>query len=716
MRKLIIPAGLALIALGLLASGITWAARDVGEPSGGLSIPVDMNEQSDICTHDQFIFQGADHNIELTVTIDGSFISIQGTAPWVNVTANDLSPTGAFTATGTGVVAGFQNTAVQFAGTIDGSTIGGTYSFGTSELPPDEGGLPPCGTPPQPHPAVYGVKPKPVTPTRTPTPTPAEKLYSIMILKLNNANNNPLPGWKFNLFIGSNCQGTSVLSRTTGPRGLADFTGLDPGTYSIREKAQPGWNVVGEVCQNVQVPQGGVAGVAGLPACPIVPDADFPQPGCDSFVSGARVIVRINDTGAEFPVTLNGPTLIARLGKPAKSSGLDRIETEVVAMELVGASPLGNITVRESEDRESRGAIVEQVNTGPNKMNFPANSLFDVFFEVTIPGLVTLHNEEPFRVECKIEEIPPILCFYQPPIADPIDLLNASGVKVAKIIHGLHIPLPPNETLVVFTNQAKGTPTVTATQTPTRTPTPDGQPTPTQTRTPTPSANPTPNGFCEKAEQDVGFQGATWDAHWKCTPDPPSFRFDRIDMFVGTATQDPRKLDPANPPLFQCQSTDQVVTGSFKGTKKNVNPGTSLPHHEVWSADFDGKCQDGADIYLQTTDPNNDAVIDAVAFTNSSGQPTPTPPSPTRTPTRTPTPAAPGSGDVNKNGILNAIDATLTLQGIAGLIAIMNPSNADTNQDGNVNSVDVTLMLQRIADLIPMLPVGGPAGVLRNLW
>ena len=703
MRKLIIPAGLALVALGLLASGITWAARDVGEPSGGLSIPVDLNEQEDICGHDPFIFGSADHNMKLNVIIDGSFISISGPSPWVNVTG-DLSPTGAFTATGTGQVGPNPAASVVFDGSLEGDVLTGEYVMGAG---PND--LPPCGVPPTHHPAVYEVKPKPVTPT----PTPAEKLYSIIVLKLNNANNNPLAGFQFNLFLGLNCQGTAVLTRTTGDRGLADFTGLEPGSYSIREKAEAGWNVVGEACQNVQVPQGGVA---GLPACPIVPDAEFPQPGCDSFVSGARVIVRINDTGAEFPVTLNGPTLIARLNKPTKSGGFDRVETEIVGMELAGASPLGDITVRESEDRESRGAIVEQVNTGAGKMNFPANSFFDVFFDVTIPDLgVTLHNEEPFRVECKIEEIPPILCFYQPPIADPIDLLNSSGDKVAKIIHGLHIPLPPNETLVVFTNQAKGTPTVTATQTPTRTPTPDGQPTPTQTRTPTPSANPTPNGFCEKAEQDVGFQGETWDSHWKCTPDPPSFRFDRIDMFVGTATQDPRKLDTANPPLFQCQSTGQIVTGSFKGTKKNVNPGTSLPHHEVWSADFDGKCQDGADIYLQTTDPANDAVIDAVAFTNSSGQPTP-PPTPTRTPTRTPTPAAPGSGDVNKNGILNAIDATLTLQGIAGLIAILNPDNADTNQDGNVNSVDVTLMLQRIADLIPTLPVGGPVGVLRILW
>lgn len=636
MRKLIIPAGLALIAIGLLASGITWAARDVGGPSGGASYPVQLNLQEDICGHDPFIWgQGNQppHNIKLIVTINGSFINISGPPPWVKVNG-DLNPqTGEFNATGTGTVAGFQQVSVQFIGTINPTSIGGKYAFGA------HGELPPCppGTPG--HPAVYTVKPKPVV---TPTPTP-HKLYSIIVLKLNKANNQPLAGWKFNLFIGSNCQGTS-LSRTTGPRGLADFTDLEPGTYSIREKSQPGWNVVGLPCQDVQVPGGGVA---GLPPCPIQPNADFPQPGCDTFQSGGRVIVEINATGQEFPVTLNGPTQIGRLNKPLKVNGFHRVETEMLAMELVGASPLGNITVRQSGSRRSLGAITEQVNNSPNEMTFPADSFFDIFFEVDIPGM-TLHNEVPLHVACKIDRIPPILCFYQPPIGTPIELLNAQGVKIAKIKHALHLPLPPNETLVVFTNEQKGTTTPTATRTPTRTPTPAGQPTPTATRTPTPAGQPTPtqtrtptphatnpppNGFCEKTGQNVPFQGAIWDALWKCRPDPPpnTLRFTRIDIFVGTATQDPRKLDPANPPRFQCQSTQQVVVGFFKGYKKNVNPGTTLPHHEVWSADFDGKCQDGVNVYLQTTNPDNHAVIQAVAFTNTSGQPTPTA-------TRTPTP------------------------------------------------------------------------------
>lgn len=715
MRKLIIPATLALLGVILLASGATWAMRAAGGPAGlsGNSYPVELNVQDDVCGHDPFIFGPTNqppHNMKLTI-LAGTFISIQGPPPWVKVVTQQFPGPGAqFTATASATVAGFPNVHIEFTGTVTDTTITGKYSFGSDSQPVGGGGLPPCDddqnpdTPPRPHAAVYGVKPKETTPTRTatrtPTSTPPQKLYSIIVLKLNNASNQPLAGWKFNLFAGANCNGTPLLSQTTNPQGLTDFLNLAPGTYSVLEKAQAGWNVVGEPCQNVQVPQGGVA---GAPACPIQPDADFPQPGCDTFSSGGRVIVEINATQQQFPVTLNGPTQIERLNTPHKVNGFDRVDTEMIFMELTGSSPLGTIIVTESGSRESLGAITEQANSGPNEMSFPANSFFDVFFEVDIQQLdMTLHNEEPLHVECKIDQVPPVLCFYQPPIGDPIDLVDGSGVKIAKIIHALHIPLPPNETLVVFTNQPKTTGTPTSTRTATRTPTPGEAPTATLTPRPT---NPPPNGVCTKTGQDVPFAGAVWDAAWKCVPDPASFRFDRIDIFVGTATQDPRKLDPQNPPRFQCQSTSQIVIGVFKGHKKNVNPGTTLPHHEVWSADFDGKCQNGVNVYLQTTNPDNHAVIKAVAFTNSSGQVTPTA---TATPTRTPTPTPhKACGDVNDDGRVNSIDANLVLQLDVGRIAqLLNLASADTNRDGRVNSIDATLVLQKDAGLLPALQCG----------
>ena len=59
---------------------------------------------------------------------------------------------------------------------------------------------------------------------------------------------------------------------------------------------------------------------------------------------------------------------------------------------------------------------------------------------------------------------------------------------------------------------------------------------------------------------------------------------------------------------------------------------------------------------------------------------------------------------MNKNGVVNAIDAQLILQAEAGFITLANPKNADVNEDGEVNSVDATLILQFVAALIESLP------------
>ena len=129
-----------------------------------------------------------------------------------------------------------------------------------------------------------------------------------------------------------------------------------------------------------------------------------------------------------------------------------------------------------------------------------------------------------------------------------------------------------------------------------------------------------------KTGQDVQFQGAIWD-QWKCAPNDPALRFNRVDVAIGKATQD-LKLSAAH---LVCQSPIQKVAGVYKAHKKDVNPGTTLPHHEVWSANFVEKCTHGVDVYLQPVDPANHPVIKQVSFTNTTITPTPTPPPPTPT-------------------------------------------------------------------------------------
>jgi hypothetical protein len=67
-------------------------------------------------------------------------------------------------------------------------------------------------------------------------------------------------------------------------------------------------------------------------------------------------------------------------------------------------------------------------------------------------------------------------------------------------------------------------------------------------------------------------------------------------------------------------------------------------------------------------------------------------------------------GDVNCNDGVNAIDATLVLQLVAGLLDQLScQENADTNADGMTNAVDATLILQLVAGLLDSLPPGSPA-------
>jgi hypothetical protein len=99
--------------------------------------------------------------------------------------------------------------------------------------------------------------------------------------------------------------------------------------------------------------------------------------------------------------------------------------------------------------------------------------------------------------------------------------------------------------------------------------------------------------------------------------------------------------------------------------------------------------------------------------------PTPFPPTPTRTPrpptpTRTPTgmpPVTPTAtpetifGDANCDESVDAIDAAVILQNVAGLLLLLPCFEAaDVNEDGFVNAVDASLVLQFTAGIIGSLP------------
>lgn len=76
-------------------------------------------------------------------------------------------------------------------------------------------------------------------------------------------------------------------------------------------------------------------------------------------------------------------------------------------------------------------------------------------------------------------------------------------------------------------------------------------------------------------------------------------------------------------------------------------------------------------------------------------------PSPTSTATATPTRTPRANGDVDCDGRVTSIDATLILQLEAGLLASLRcPAGADLNADGLTNSVDAQLVLALVAGIL----------------
>ena len=297
-----------------------------------------------------------------------------------------------------------------------------------------------------------------IEPVKLPLPVTCP---SITVIKQDKATGDLVAGIQMYLYKGAGCQGDPIKSGVTGgsPIPHVDFINLEPNVYSVREEfSGSGWVPVGSDCTDKPVPVGAGGGAAGLPACP-VPDDPFPAAGCDQFPSGAGVTVRLAGSETEIAVTLNGPTLIERgpIGD-ADSDSLADVQTEIIAMELTGLSPvLGRITVTESPTLDSLGQFEEQLNTG-GVFNFPADSFFNVFFVVDLPDLgLTLENKTALHIECKITSIPPVLCLYQPPLGDEIALFDANGPNdspLAYIVHAKHLPLFPYEQLVDFINVA----------------------------------------------------------------------------------------------------------------------------------------------------------------------------------------------------------------------------------------------------------------------
>ena len=183
--------------------------------------------------------------------------------------------------------------------------------------------------------------------------------------------------------------------------------------------------------------------------CPI-PNFPFSAPGCDNFDSRWAVdVLFTNPPLAGLACSGAGPTQVVRYQDPFAPTDTDAdtlrdFETEITFMLLEGTCQPGNVpfAVHQSATVPSTGLVEEQSvakgGDGAGGNFFPANSFFDVFFEVDTP-LGTLHNNSALRMECKVSAIPPVDCSYVPQPGD-IDLFDGTEKLVGVLTHGSHDP------------------------------------------------------------------------------------------------------------------------------------------------------------------------------------------------------------------------------------------------------------------------------------
>ena len=306
---------------------------------------------------------------------------------------------------------------------------------------------------------VFRNIPPPATATATATPTPER---SITVIKLNDTTGAPLPGWTMNLYGGPGCAGPILDTQVTGSNGLADFVGLSNGDYSVAEVVQGGWTPITPVCQDMSLSGGGGGGGGG--GCG--------SGGAGDCTSDSGVHMKLEIQGMPMQhITASGLTTVHRSSTcpGCGPDGRSYFDTEMLSMDLQGSSPiLGPFMIRESPTKQSLGRTTQQT---PG-VDFPADSFFDVFFEIQSAAGLYHFGNNPDNICAVTSGYPPTNSPYTS--MGSRTLFDAANQPVGFVHDLLHVTLPPGEILIVFRNQPPpptATATATATATPTNTPT-----------------------------------------------------------------------------------------------------------------------------------------------------------------------------------------------------------------------------------------------------
>jgi len=183
--------------------------------------------------------------------------------------------------------------------------------------------------------------------------------------------------------------------------------------------------------------------------------------GLDGVSSEATVVVTLfnaaplpdgTTTDLTLAVTVQGPTVIKKMHPPGS---VRTIQTEILSMSLTGVDPI-QVTLLTIKAGSFFGLPPSTGEITPQSQDrdFPADSFFDVFFEIEVttePGrepkcLTNVDLRDPenkenaLRMEAVINQIPPVGTFYQSQRDAPLFPCNdPDSPPVGVVTHAFHL-------------------------------------------------------------------------------------------------------------------------------------------------------------------------------------------------------------------------------------------------------------------------------------
>lgn len=176
-----------------------------------------------------------------------------------------------------------------------------------------------------------------------------------------------------------------------------------------------------------------------------VPRQFFPAPGVDMIgpIGGSMDIQ--DPGGAVRTVNILSEVLpnnmVIHRGTALDAGDHWIVPTEMVALELTGDD---GTAIRLNEAQSSIG---QMIGSSYPDTDFPAESFFDVFTEIDLPGLfgTSLHNASPIRLQSPgIDGIPPLGAVFETPGDWPgVELLAPAGEKTGYLVVNVVLTMPP---------------------------------------------------------------------------------------------------------------------------------------------------------------------------------------------------------------------------------------------------------------------------------